>query len=130
MSERKNDDSTRRKFRRLPGGEAREVLPFRVGEGLLHEVTAFAGRHDVTFGVAVRHCISVALDLDPWPAYVPTDGDEAPEVPVHVRMTPTMRSDVQRYQSAVGARDMSAAMRSLVTCGLALRVERGGIREE
>lgn len=120
----------RRKFRRAPNGEAREVLPFRIGEGLWHGVLDFARHHDVSLGVAVRHCISVALDLDPWPAYVPTDGDEAPEVPIYVRMTPTMRSDVQRYQSAVGARDMSAALRSLVTCGLALPVERGEIREE
>lgn len=126
----RRNDCKRRKFRRLPNGEPREVMSFRVGEGLWLGVVDFARRHGVTFGVAVRHCISEALALDPWPAFVATDGDEAPEMRAHVRMTPTMRSDLLRYQSAVGARDMSAAMRSLVTCGLALRVERGEIREE
>ena len=120
---------TARRFRRLPDGEARETMPFRIGEGQADAVRRFADEHGVSVGVAVRHCVSVALDCVPWPEYIAVDLDEAPEIPLHVRVTPTMRSSVLRYQQATGARDISAAMRSLVTCGLALPVD-GGLRED
>jgi hypothetical protein len=76
-------------------------------------------RRGVTISDRVRGCITSVLRASPWPRYVAASVDEGAGVWVQFRMKPELRTLVGAYQQACGCRDMSAAVRSLVTCALA-----------
>jgi hypothetical protein len=79
----------------------------------------------------MRHAILEALALDPWPPLVdPRDDEDTDMGGAPLRVTVTMRCEVMRYQSATGARDMSAAMRSLIAVGVRLPLGPMGVRRD
>lgn len=72
----------------------------------------------------VRGLITTALDGTPWPRLVDGSDDEGASVWIQFRVAPSMLADIHDYQQASGARDMSVAVRSLVTSALAREGER------
>lgn len=68
----------------------------------------------------VRGLLHASLDGTPWPLLIDGRVDEDASAWVQFRVTPDLRAEIHEYQQAVSARDMSVAVRSLVTAALAL----------
>lgn len=119
-----------RKYRKK-SGDARESFSIRLTDGLRADVKARAEALGVTPSLLMRHAILEALALDPWPPLADPRDDEDTDVGgAPLRITSTMRGEIMRYQSATGARDMSAAMRSLIAVGARLPLGPHGVRRD
>lgn len=116
------------KFRKNPD-DVRETLSVRLTPGLRADVEASAQALGVTLSLYLRHCILEALDLQPWPPLADPRSDEDTDIGgAPMRIPPSMRGEIARYQSATGARDLSAAVRSLIATGARLPVGAAGVR--
>lgn len=116
------------KFRKKPD-DVRETLSVRLTPGLRADVEASATALGVSLSLYLRHCILEALSLEPWPPLADPATDEDTDIGgAPMRIPPSMRGEVSRYQSATGARDFSVAVRSLIATGARLPVGAAGVR--
>ena len=96
----------------------REQFSVRLTPGQMHAVERTRG--ESTVSARVRELMRVSLDAKVWPSFLDGATDEDASEWLQVRISPDLRVEIYEYQQAVGCRDLSAAVRSLVTGGLAL----------
>lgn len=111
------------RYDRHPDGAPREQFSVRLTPSQMMAVMR-RSRPGQTVADRVRGLLQASIDGTPWPRLIDGRVDEDASAWVQFRVTPDQRSDIYEYQQAVGARDMSVAVRSLVTAALAL--EGGG----
>lgn len=95
----------------------REQFSVRLTLGQIHAVERTRG--ESTVSARVRELMRVSLDAKVWPDFLDGTTDEDASEWLQVRISPDLRVEIYEYQQAVGCRDLSAAVRSLVTGGLA-----------
>lgn len=110
----------------------RESFSIRLTPGLRSDVEHRAAALGVTASLLMRHSILEALAMEPWPPFADPMNDEDADTAggAPLRITASLRGEILRYQSAVGARDMSAAMRSLIAVGVRLPLGLHGVRRD
>ena len=96
----------------------REQFSVRLTLGQIHAIERTRG--ESTVSARVRELMRVSLDAKVWPEFLDGTTDEDASEWLQVRISPDLRVEIYEYQQAVGCRDLSAAVRSLVTGGLAL----------
>ncbi len=96
----------------------REQFSVRLTVGQMHAIERTRG--DLSVSARVRALLRVSLDAAVWPSFVDGIADEDVGAWLQIRVSPDLRVEIYQYQQAVGCRDLSAAVRSLVTGGLAL----------
>lgn len=117
---------------RKTAGETRESFSIRLTPGLRADVEQRAAALGVTASLLMRHAILEALDMEPWPPFADPLSDEDADASggAPLRIAASLRGEILRYQGAVGARDMSAAMRSLIAVGVRLPLGQRGVRRD
>lgn len=96
----------------------REQFSVRLTPGQLMAI--MRTRNGGTVAARLRALIRISLDGPIWPQFVDGAADEGAEAWVQIRVSPELRAELHNYQQAVGCRDLSAAVRSLVTSALAV----------
>lgn len=96
----------------------REQFSVRLTPGQL--LAIMRTRKGGTVAARLRSLIRISLDGPIWPQFVDGAADEGAEAWVQIRVSPDLRAELHNYQQAVGCRDLSAAVRSLVTSALAV----------
>lgn len=96
----------------------REQFSVRLTPGQL--LAIMRTRNGGTVAARLRSLIRTSLDGPIWPQFVDGAVDEGAEAWVQIRVSPELRGELHNYQQAVGCRDLSAAVRSLVTSALAV----------
>lgn len=113
-------------------GTTRESFSIRLTDALRADLRSRASALGVTVSLLIRHAIVEALTLEPWPPLAdPCDDEDTDMVGgAPLRISPAMRVEILRYQRATGARDMSAAMRSLIAVGVRIPLGAHGVRRD
>jgi hypothetical protein len=104
------------RWERVPTGREREQFSIRLTPGQLLAVQ----RLGKSVSETVRRLVQKSLNGAAWPRFVDGASDEGAAAWVQVRISPELRAMIGEYQQASGCRDMSAAVRSLVTSALAV----------
>lgn len=83
-------------------------------------MVAFRTRGDIGVSGRVRAIVEAQLAAPAWPEFIDSARDEGAHMWFQLRVPCDLRAAIYTYQQAVGCRDLSAAVRSLVTSGLAM----------
>lgn len=84
-------------------------------------MAVFRTRGDMGVSGRVRALVEAQLAGAVWPEFIDAARDEGARMWFQLRVPCDLRVAIYTYQQAVGCRDLSAAVRSLVTSGLAMK---------